>query len=225
MSKHSRSLNPELLRMITPNNPNYELRLPAGTASRFLAEIADIPAEKWVVWRRHRVEEGETLTTIAHSFRVTPAAIAEANDLELRAPLEPGQKLIIPATEKSEVALGKLTYYKVHKGDTIQTVAEQFSVTSSGYRQMESPAGGQAHARDAPACLSGRTSEYADCFDKGPQARCNSSRRGFHGHHRPQSQAHGRARGDRSSQGAAGRDAVVHRSGVSHHGSGPARRQ
>lgn len=125
-----RSLNPELLRMITPNNPNYELRLPAGTASRFLAEIADIPAEKWVVWRRHRVEEGETLTTIAHSFRVTPAAIAEANDLELRAPLEPGQKLIIPATEKSEVALGKLTYYKVHKGDTIQTVAEQFSVSS-----------------------------------------------------------------------------------------------
>ena len=126
-----RSLNPELLRMITPNDTGYELRLPAGTANRFLSEIADIPPEKWVVWRRHRVEEGETLTAIAHSFRVTPAAIADANDLDLHAPLEPGQKLIIPATEKSEVALGKLTYYKVHKGDTIASVAQQYSVTTA----------------------------------------------------------------------------------------------
>ena len=43
MSRLLRALNPELLRMVTPNNPNYELRLPAGTADRFLAEIADIP--------------------------------------------------------------------------------------------------------------------------------------------------------------------------------------
>ena len=47
------------------------LHLPAGTAEKFSAEIADIPADKWVSWRRHRVEPGETLTSIAKNYHVT----------------------------------------------------------------------------------------------------------------------------------------------------------
>jgi membrane-bound lytic murein transglycosylase D len=125
-----RALNPALLRMVTPSDPNYELRLPAGTADRFLTGIADIPPEHWVAWRRHLVEEGESLTQIARVFHVTPAAIAEANGLDSHAPIEPGQKLIIPA-EKSELAVGKLTYYRVRRGDTLESVAEQFSVTAA----------------------------------------------------------------------------------------------
>jgi membrane-bound lytic murein transglycosylase D len=126
-----RALNPVLLRTVTPNDPNFELRLPAGTADRFLTEIAAIPPEKWVTWRRHRVEEGETLTQIARTFHVTPAAIADANGLNSNARLEAGQKLIIPATAPSEPALGKLTYYRVRKGDTVESVAEQYSVLPS----------------------------------------------------------------------------------------------
>ncbi len=122
------ALNPALLRMVTPNDPNYELKLPAGTADRFMKGIADIPPAHWVSWRRHLVEEGESLTQIASVFHVTPAAIAEANGLDSHAPLEAGQKLIIPA-EKSELALGKLTYYRVRRGDTLESVSEQFSVT------------------------------------------------------------------------------------------------
>jgi membrane-bound lytic murein transglycosylase D len=126
-----RALNPELLRSVTPNDPNFELRLPAGTSDRFLAEIAAIPPEKWVTWRRHRVEEGETLSQIARTFHVTPAAIADANGLAANARLEAGQKLIIPATAPSEPALGKLTYYRVRKGDTVESVAEQYSVSTA----------------------------------------------------------------------------------------------
>jgi len=48
--------------------PILELHLPAGTAERFSAEIADIPADKWVSWRRHRVEAGETLTSIGKNI-------------------------------------------------------------------------------------------------------------------------------------------------------------
>src|SRR5437879_11006012 len=55
------------------------LHLPLGTAQKFSAEIADIPADKWVSWRRHRVENGETLTSIAKKYRVTAAAIADAD--------------------------------------------------------------------------------------------------------------------------------------------------
>src|SRR6202166_4536602 len=77
-----RTLNPSLLRMATPDDSGFVLHLPKGTAGTFSAEIADIPADKWVSWRRHRVESGETLTSIAKKYRVTPGAIAAANDLE-----------------------------------------------------------------------------------------------------------------------------------------------
>ncbi|MBV9888122.1 MAG: transglycosylase SLT domain-containing protein, partial [Acidobacteria bacterium] len=76
-----RSLNPPLLRLATPDDPSFELHLPTGAAEKFSAEIADIPADKWVSWRRHRVESGETLGSIAKKYHVTPAAIAEANSL------------------------------------------------------------------------------------------------------------------------------------------------
>ena len=68
-----RGLNPSLLRLATPDDPAFELHLPAGTSERFSAEIADIPANKWVSWRRHRVEAGETLTSIAKIGITMPA--------------------------------------------------------------------------------------------------------------------------------------------------------
>ena len=76
-----RSLNPELLRLVTPADPEFVLHLPEGTAERFFAEIAAIPPEKWVSWRRHKVEQGETLSAIAKQYRVSPAEVADANEL------------------------------------------------------------------------------------------------------------------------------------------------
>jgi membrane-bound lytic murein transglycosylase D len=130
-----RSLNPSLLRMTTPDDPGFVLHLPKGTAERFSAEIADIPADKWVSWRRHRVEAGDTLTSIARKYRVTPISIAEANNLEHGAPLEPGEKLIIPATKPQEEAKSRLVRYRVRKGDTLGGIADQFSVTELQVRK------------------------------------------------------------------------------------------
>ena len=122
-----RSLNPSLVRLVTPADPNFELRLPKGTASRFSEEIAVIPPEKWVSWRRHRVEPGDTLVAIARRYRVTPVAVAEANDLDRSEPLQVGQKLIIPATQ-SDLGTGRLVRYRVRRGDTLMGIAERFSV-------------------------------------------------------------------------------------------------
>ena len=130
-----RSLNPSLLRMVTPDDANFVLHLPLGASERFSAEIADIPADKWVSWRRHRVEAGETLTSIAKKYRVTAAAIAQANDLESGAGLEPGEKLIIPATLPVAETKSRLVRYRVRKGDTLDGIADQFSVTSEQVRK------------------------------------------------------------------------------------------
>jgi membrane-bound lytic murein transglycosylase D len=130
-----RSLNPSLLRLATPEDPAFELHLPLGAAEKFSAEIADIPPEKWVSWRRHRVETGDTLTSIAKKYRVTPVAIADANGLEHDAALASGQKLIIPATQVETEAKRRLVSYRVRKGDTLGGIADRFNVDAGDLRK------------------------------------------------------------------------------------------
>ena len=130
-----RGLNPSLLRLATPDDPSFELHLPQGTAPRFSAEIADIPPDKWVSWRRHRVEAGETLTSIAKKYRVTSAAIADANNLPRSAALDAGEKLIIPATQAQMETKRRLVSYRVRKGDTLLGIADRFSVDSDDVRK------------------------------------------------------------------------------------------
>jgi membrane-bound lytic murein transglycosylase D len=130
-----RSLNPSLLRMATPDDPSFELHLPQGTAARFSAEIADIPADKWVSWRRHRVETGETLTSIAKKYRVTASAIADANNLERSAALNAGEKLIIPATLPQAETKRRLVSYRVRRGETLGGIADRFSVETDDIRK------------------------------------------------------------------------------------------
>src|ERR1700756_3761046 len=138
-----RTLNPSLLRMATPDDPGFVLHLPKGTAGTFSAEIADIPADKWVSWRRHRVESGETLTLIAKKYRVTAGAIAAANDLEAGTGLEAGEKLIIPAARPVEETKSRLVRYRVRRGDTLGGIADQFSVTDGDIRRWNGLKGGK----------------------------------------------------------------------------------
>jgi membrane-bound lytic murein transglycosylase D len=130
-----RTLNPSLLRLATPDDPSFELHLPAGSAQRFSAEIAEIPADKWVSWRRHRVETSETLTSIGKKYHVTPAAIAAANNLEQGAALGAGEKLIIPATQAQAEIKRRLVSYRVRRGDTFLGIADRYAVSADDLRK------------------------------------------------------------------------------------------
>jgi len=130
-----RSLNPSLLRMATPDDPSFVLHLPKGTAQKFSAEIADIPPEKWVSWRRHRVEAGETLTSLAKKYHVTAPAIAAANSLGRSDVLSQGDKLIIPASQPAGETKSRLVRYRVRRGDTLGGIADQFSVSPEQVRK------------------------------------------------------------------------------------------
>src|SRR5437660_2688832 len=127
-------LNPSLLRWTTPKNQEFELRLPAGTKASYLSAIQAIPQDMRVWWRYHQIAPGDTLTSIAREYHSTPHAIAQANDLEIQADLEPESRLAIPIapgkhppSEQATYAR-RLTRYKVHKGDTVQSVADNFGV-------------------------------------------------------------------------------------------------
>ncbi|HMB83557.1 MAG TPA: transglycosylase SLT domain-containing protein [Terriglobales bacterium] len=138
-------LNPSLLRLTTPKDRGkdrkFELHLPAGTADKFQVAVASIPADKRVWWRYHKVQGGETLAAIARTYHTTPRAIAEANDLNdglNNGAVAPETRLIIPiaAGKQSDTSTYAhvTTHYKVRKGDTVESVAENFGVSAKMLR-------------------------------------------------------------------------------------------
>ena len=132
-------LNPALLRMTTPKDSSYDLRLPGGTAEKYQQTIAGIPRDKRVWWRYHKVSSGETLAEIAKEFRTTQSAIAEVNGISTDDDLNVGDRLIIPVTPRADAQRlafsKKATIYKVRKGDTVLSVADDFSVPVEKLRQ------------------------------------------------------------------------------------------
>src|SRR5258707_7114085 len=114
---------------------SIDLCWPRATAEKFSASIADITQEKWVSWRRHKVVAGDTLTSVAKKYRVTPAAIASANSLEKGEALSAGDKLIIPAVQPASETKSRLVQYRVRKGDTLLGIADRYSVSSDDLRK------------------------------------------------------------------------------------------
>jgi membrane-bound lytic murein transglycosylase D len=135
-------LNPSLLRLTTPKDQTFELRLPAGTRDRYLSAIAAIPPGMREWWRYHDVAEGDTVASIARSYRTTPQAIAKENHLQDGDELKTDTKLVIPippgkhaATEDGASYARLTTRYKVRRGDTVQTVADNFSIPPTMVRR------------------------------------------------------------------------------------------
>jgi len=146
-------LNPSLLRWTTPENGEFELRLPAGSKDQYQATIQTIPTDMRVWWRYHKVSEGDTLATVARAYRTTTASIVRANNLnaddELTAdhliiPIAPGKHA---ASEDSQTYARAITRYKVRKGDTVQTVAEIFNVPPSMVRRWNRLKGNSLRGR------------------------------------------------------------------------------
>ena len=77
-------LNPSLLRMTTPRTGKFELHLPAGTREDYETAIASIPPDMRLWWRYHVVKPGDTLASLAHTYRTTIKQISEVNHLEDR---------------------------------------------------------------------------------------------------------------------------------------------
>jgi membrane-bound lytic murein transglycosylase D len=165
-------LNPSLLRLTTPHEGNFELHLPAGTKDQYETAIAAIPAGMRLWWRYHSVHSGDTLASLARTYHVTAKSIAEANHLDTPAELEADAKLVIPVAPGKHPLSDTATYarritrYKVHSGDTIDTVAENFGVSPQMLRRWnglrgDSLSGRKVLALHLPVTPSAHTTEVA----------------------------------------------------------------
>ena len=134
-------LNPSLLRLTTPKDREFELHLPAGTKDRYLTAITAIPPDMRVWWRYHKVAPGDTLASVASAFHTSRQAIVQANNLDGDNELKAESELIIPVAPgkhpSDEVASysRRATTYRVRRGDTVETVAENFGVPPAMVRR------------------------------------------------------------------------------------------
>ena len=95
-----------------------------------------------VWWRYHKVNPGDTLTSIARAYRSTPKAIMQANQLEPDTELAADSKLVIPisagrhaTSEDAQAYSRRFTRYTVRRGDTVTTVADRFGVPEGMVRR------------------------------------------------------------------------------------------
>ena len=133
-------LNPSLLRLTTPKEGTFELHLPVGTRDDYQTAISAIPKDMRLWWRYHKVQPGDTLASIARSYRVTANSIAGENQLGDNE-LEADARLIIPVPPSKYAVSDTMSYsrritrYKVHMGDTVETVAENLGVPAQMVRR------------------------------------------------------------------------------------------
>ncbi len=161
------SLNPELRRWTTPiRYPDYELKVPAGTADQFRTRLASARAGDLNTLNWHTVRSGESLSTIARKLRVSRSELAAANSLSVKSKVRPGQSLVIPraptvllATRTARTAppvlasrpvsgtasvpdavrassRGPTTYYRVKRGDTLFSIARLFDTTVARLKSL-----------------------------------------------------------------------------------------
>ncbi|HEX8816339.1 MAG TPA: LysM peptidoglycan-binding domain-containing protein [Terriglobales bacterium] len=134
-------MNPSLLRMTTPKDQEFDLHLPAGTREHYLTSIEAIPPDMRVWWRYHKVMPGDTLNSLARTYHTTQQSIAQANALDADDQLRPDSKVIIPVAPGKHAPGEETAYshhatpYKVRKGDTAETVADDFGVPAEMVRR------------------------------------------------------------------------------------------
>ena len=127
-----RALNPELRRWCTPpasRERPYALRIPAGTAETFLANLARIAPRERLTFRIHRVVRGDTLSRIAAAYHSAPEAIALFNHLKNVRMLRVNTELAVPVpsakAESPAAALERQVARARARGVTVASPEEE----------------------------------------------------------------------------------------------------
>jgi membrane-bound lytic murein transglycosylase D len=137
-----RELNPQYLRLATPPGRVSVVRVPPGRGPATVAAYAQLPAERRITFLEHTVARGETMSGIAHRYRVSTRLVVEANPRLHGKRLRPGQRVIVPtggalstsvarrvADPVAPAASSPTGFHRVRRGETLIVLAEEYGVS------------------------------------------------------------------------------------------------
>jgi membrane-bound lytic murein transglycosylase D len=136
-----RELNPALRRNQTPPRSGFDVQVPRGTGATAQAKLQEIPVGERVLYARHRVRRGDTLSGIARSYGVTVSSLQQTNGMSRRTMIRINQMLLVPTSAASryanlgsdlpaDVSHGQKVMYSVRRGDTLYGIARRYDTTA-----------------------------------------------------------------------------------------------
>jgi len=136
------ALNPGFNRWSTSPQGPHHLLVPRENAETFQAALSNLPSDKRLRWRHHRIRQGDYLGKIARDYAVSVKAIQQANGLKDHR-IRAGKTLLIPLSENvlladSTRSLGvsrTRVRYQVRKGDSLYKIARKFQVKIADLRR------------------------------------------------------------------------------------------
>jgi len=144
-------LNPELRRTTTPLTAHM-LKVPVGTAASIQAHL-ESAGSLYRTFKFHTVKRGDTVTSVARKYGISAKELRDANGLSAKAKITAKQELMIPArsatalpsaagarpaaTTRATAATTPKTY-RVRSGDTLFSIAKQFSITVAELKRLNS---------------------------------------------------------------------------------------
>jgi membrane-bound lytic murein transglycosylase D len=146
-----REMNPQYLRLATPPGIASVVRIPAGRGASTVAAYAKVPPERRITFVEHTVRRGETMSGIAHRYRVSLRLLTEANPRLRGRTLRPGALVIVPTggaistsvarrmADPVEPASSSPTgFHRVRRGETLSGLAAEYGVTVRQLRSWNS---------------------------------------------------------------------------------------
>nr|WP_319775887.1 LysM peptidoglycan-binding domain-containing protein [uncultured Sphaerochaeta sp.] len=141
-----KQLNPHLKLWCTPvNDPDFVIRVPKGSADRFLTQFARLKPNERLTVSVHHVKSGESLSRIAARYSVSVSSLKSYNSLKSNT-IYKGQMLKIPvgshtvlagrestagdaeAVRKSSAPSGKRVTHIIKPGESPWLIAQQYDV-------------------------------------------------------------------------------------------------
>jgi membrane-bound lytic murein transglycosylase D len=137
-----RELNPQYLRLATPPGTASVVRVPPGRGPQTVAAYAELPPSRRITFLEHTVARGETLSGIAHRYRVSTRLVVEANPRIRGRALRPGMRVIVPTGGALSTSVARRVadpvvpassspsgFHRVRRGETLSGLAEEYGVT------------------------------------------------------------------------------------------------
>ncbi len=142
-----RYLNPHYNRPVIAGADEYAILLPIDKAELFAAKL-ELTDQPLVSWQAYRLRPGETLPQVATRVGMSTETLRAVNGIGARAKVPPGHMLLVPSQRPSEesaatlinavfttVPQGRTFYYRVRRGDTLNSVAARYDVSVQDLRR------------------------------------------------------------------------------------------